>query len=136
MLIAGALLIVTYACQEKASKTLYGTWEPYAYYNNAYNKWDTTYRPYFLTITGSCEALSVEKNLYGDLSAEPIPFANCKCLGDRNEVSFEDTTDGGDTYQELYHFVMDKTKDTLNGTRTLQYKDTAMVEKWIYIRSK
>lgn len=135
MLFACTLLILVYACKERESKTLYGMWEPYAYYNDGSHTWDTTLRRFFLSITGSCDDLSVEKNVYGDLSGAPVPFSNCKCLGDKNEVSFEDSTYNGDP-REIYHFVMDKTKDTLNGTRTLQYKDTAMVEKWIYTRSK
>jgi len=132
-----ALVIVTLiSCNRKETKTLYGTWEPYAFYNNSVNSWDTTSRPFFISITGKCEDLTVEKNIYGDIAAPAVPFSNSKCSGERNEVNFEDTTDGGDTYKVLYHFVMDKSKDTLNGTRTVQYKDNAMVEKWIYVRGK
>ncbi|MBL7813023.1 MAG: hypothetical protein JNL57_12445 [Bacteroidetes bacterium] len=123
-------------CSHKEDKTLYGSWEPLKEWNTETAKWDTAEFNFFITVSGSCENISVEKNLYGDLAAPVVNFPNPRCFGNRMELSFDDTTYGSGDSREKYYFKLSPGRDSLIGTRTIVIDDgkKPSVKKLIFRR--
>lgn len=97
-------------------KTLYGSWEFVSEFNEAEKKWEPVTENYWIIVEDKCEDIKIYTKVI-DLLSDPILMKDCKCFGDRDQISFTDTTQVSGVL-EKYLLKMDATKDTLNGTIT------------------
>lgn len=119
-----AAVTILGACSHKETKTLYGSWEPILEAADTSDKWDVTDANFIIAVTGSCEKIEVGRTQKGDLTNPEVPMLGATCSGDRDILTFSDSTLGNPM---VYVLKMDASKDTLIGTSTKVYDNAGKV---------
>lgn len=114
-----AASIAVGACGEKETKTLYGSWEPILQADTS-NIWVASDANFIISVTGSCEAIEVNRTEKGDLANPDVAMPDAKCSGNRDVLTYADNTNDDGL---VYELKMDASKDTLIGTATYHYSN-------------
>ena len=101
----------------KETKTLYGLWEPILVLDDSTNTWKKGDETFFISVSGTCEEIVVERTEMGDILNPEVKMPGAKCSGNRDELTYRDTI----YTNTVYALKMDASKDTLIGTATHKY---------------
>jgi hypothetical protein len=114
------IIILLSGCSKGGEvKTLYGSWEFVQSFNKESGQWQEGKENFWIIVEDKCEDIKIYTKVI-DLLSDEIPMSDCKCFGDRDQISFRDTTQSSG-YSERYELKMDATRDTLTGTVTVVY---------------
>lgn len=132
LILLAATAFVCSCSGNKETKTLYGLWEPILVINDSTNTWKKAEENFFISVSGKCEEIVVERTEMGDLTNPAVVMPDAKCSGNRDELTYRDTTYSN----TVYALKMDASKDTLTGTATTDYNNDypTVVEKIKFFR--
>ncbi len=127
LILVAATAFIASCSGNKETKTLYGSWEPILVINDSTNTWKKAEENFIISVSGTCEEIVVERTEMGDLANPDVVMPGAKCSGNRDELTYRDTTYSN----TVYALKMDASKDTLTGTATTDYNNeypTAVVK--------